>query len=202
MWPFILFLNFISSPQTGDLIFLDLDCGPTCEAIESVTKEQFDHEVYSFSHLGLVDREGDEIYIIDAWPSSGVRRILLKDFLKSTAARPSKAWWAQVLKPHRASAQKAVKAAKSFLGVDYDSEFEMGIDKFYCSELVLFAWPELFRSSPMYFGKPQSDDWKVWENYFSEKNRPVPSGLAGISPLGVYLQAKAAGVIKLTPLVD
>ena len=43
-------------PQTGDLLFQDMDCGPMCDAIEAVTQGA---EGAKFSHIGIVKVTND-----------------------------------------------------------------------------------------------------------------------------------------------
>lgn len=199
MWHFILSSALIGALQTGDLVFVRLDCGDTCEAIEKVTQEQFSYTEKSFSHLGLIELVQDQVYVIDAWPAGGVRKLPLQEFLDSTGAIRQSAVWGRVRSPYRNQSKKAVEAAKSFLGTEYDPLFELGTQQLYCSELVLFAWDDVFRISPMSFGAKGSREREIWEDYFQKREASLPEGRPGISPLGIYLQAKEASIIESLP---
>src|SRR5690606_32183865 len=65
-------------PQTGDLLFQDLDCGPMCDAIESVT---VGHKNSDFSHVGIVKiQENGSIEVLEAI-GKDVHYTPLKNFL-------------------------------------------------------------------------------------------------------------------------
>ncbi|NBC24298.1 MAG: hypothetical protein GVX78_01620, partial [Bacteroidetes bacterium] len=63
--------------QDGDLIFQDLEC-ELCEAIESVTDGYSDH---NFSHVGIVKRNRDSIWVGEAI-TAGIQWTPLKEFVE------------------------------------------------------------------------------------------------------------------------
>lgn len=187
--------------ETGDLIFLDLDCGAICNAIENVTIEQFGVKGPRLSHLGIVSVEGKDVQILEAWPQVGVRQVDLESFLGRVngALKSPEGFYLGRLKPeYRSMGIEAVKRIKTQLGKPYDDSFGWKSDRFYCSELVSFGFSgmEVFKPRPMFFGKRHSGDLKEWESYYQDLGMPVPQGELGISPLGIYLEGRKRLFLK------
>lgn len=184
--------------NSGDFVFLDLDCGEICDAIENVTLEQFKVSGPRLSHVGLIDRDSSgELFVLEAWPVGGVHRLKLSEFLgRVTGAEnePGGYYFGRVHPAFRSKAVKALNVVKAEIGKPYDNIFSLGSDSFYCSELVWFGWrkvkKDLFSLRPMFFGEPDSKDYETWKLYYEKLNLRVPSGDFGLSPLGIYLSAK------------
>jgi hypothetical protein len=184
--------------KTGDLIFLDLDCGQICDAIEQVTKQQFRVDTYSFSHVGIIELDDKKIaWVWEAWPEiGGVGRSLLSEVVERV--EPSKRerggiWLLRWPQEKTELSCKAVAQARSWLDRPYDHVFEWGSQSFYCSELVALAFQQanrnipVFKTLPMEFGSQDSSVRKVWQSYFEKLNMQVPQGQVGISPLGIFM---------------
>lgn len=199
-------LTSTASLESGDLIFVSLDCGSTCQAIESVTLKQFQVTAPSLSHLGLIEKSNSEIWVWEAWPGPGVQRIPLKDFLD----RPIQAPNTRVLKIQdeiKAHLPKLFEQLRTWQTKAYDPIFAWTDSSFYCSELIFKAWREvapelqLFSEAvlPMDFGSPLSSERLVWKQYFDRWYLNIPAGRPGISPLGIYLSAKKSPYFQSKP---
>jgi hypothetical protein len=116
-------------PEEGDLVF-QRSRSPQSAAIQWVTRSPW-------SHVGIVEREGGEIVVIEA--------------LGRVSRTPWRAWVRRarrggdylVLRPRRltvAQRQAAVGEARRLLGRRYDARFGWGDDRIYCSELVVKAY--------------------------------------------------------------
>lgn len=190
--------SWSSNLDSGDFIFLDLDCGEICDAIENVTLEQFRVEGPRLSHVGLIDRDSNgKLFVIEAWPVVGVQRLELSVFLSRVKGAENELggfYIGRVQPAFRVQAIEALNITKAEIGKPYDNIFNMGADSFYCSELVWFGWKNLlkgfFSLEPMFFGNPGSKDYEVWRAYYEKEKLPVPAGDPGLSPLGIYLSAK------------
>lgn len=190
---------------SGDLIFLDLDCGEICDAIEDVTLEQFKVAGPRLSHVGIVNVKSRGIFILEAWPEGGVHEIGLINFLSRVkgAENQTDGFYIGHFKPeYRVLALRGLKHAKNLLGNKYDEEFLVGNKKYYCSELVVEGYrmgkvqpasksPFAFAYRPMYFGASGSSQLEIWENYYFKLGMKVPAGKPGLSPLGIYLAGRA-----------
>lgn len=193
---FVLFLAKNIAPQsleTGDLLFLDLDCGPLCESIEQVTIQQLDGRGPRLSHVGAVVRSNNQVQVLESWPPQGVQLTPLKDFL----SRSPKVTSLRFAPHYREQAVRATQRMLTWLNRPYDDLFFSSTDRFYCSELIYEGWKEekiegmpVFQLRPMYFGAKTSEEWKVWSEYFAAWHIGPPAGHLGISPLGVWLDAR------------
>lgn len=185
--------GFSPKPETGDFIFVDLDCGEICEAIEKVTLDQFQVEGPRLSHVGLIRKSGSKLEVLEAWPIGGVRATPWSDFLKRKQslillARPQASYQAQV--------QSLLQKIESLKSSVYDNLFLKSNGAYYCSELFAEALPQVFKLRPMHFGHPESKEFLIWQKHYHQYWLPVPSGAPGISPLGVYLDGLQSGMFS------
>ena len=172
-------------PEEGDFLFLDLDCGGLCDAIEAVTEGPNGQD---FSHLGIIHHKNDSVFVLEAMGNS-VRLTPLHSFLSYTKKPAIQAR----LKPEfRKLIPEAVKFGLSQLGKPYDDAFLPDNGKYYCSELVYDAFLEanqkqpLFRLEPMTFRQPGSRDYfPVWTEYYAKLGIPVPEAVPGCNPGGI-----------------
>lgn len=177
---------------TGDLLFLDLDCGELCDAIEEVTLAQFSVPAPRLSHVGIVELGVDGTpALLEAWPPRVTRTPLGEALAR---ARPGGRYLIR-LPGHGA---RAAAAARRWLGLPYDEDFLLGNGQLYCSELVHESYrgaagEPLFAAIPMRFGEPGSRARAAWERHYRARGRRVPEGEPGLSPLGVYLRSRALG---------
>jgi Uncharacterized distant relative of cell wall-associated hydrolases len=171
----------------GDLLLQDLDCGPLCDAIESVT-DGFDS--HDFSHIGLVAfKEGTrDVYVIEA-VGNNVRLTRMDSFMARTT---NKVYIARVNPKYASLIPTAIKFAKMQLGKPYDDEFIYDNDKYYCSELIYDAFKSangdkpFFKLEPMTFKSPNSKEYNpAWVKYYSELNMDIPQDKPGINPAGI-----------------
>lgn len=177
----------VGSLHNADLLFQDLDCGPLCDAIEQVTQSYGSRH---FSHIGLVDIEGDSIFVIEAIGAT-VHKTPLHQFL----ARSKNEVLVGRVKPAFSFLLPAVlDFAQKQLGVPYDEVFVYGNDRYYCSELIYDAFKaanqqkDFFVLQPMTFKQPHSASFfPVWLTYYQERKMPIPEGAPGINPGGISM---------------
>lgn len=178
--------------KEGDLLLQNLDCGPLCDAIESVT-DGFDG--HDFSHIGLVTfKDGTQnAYVIEA-VGSNVRLTRMDSFMARTT---NKVYVARVNPKYAALIPTAVAYAKMQLGVPYDDAFIYDNDKYYCSELIYDAFKSangdkaFFKLEPMTFKKPKSNEYDpIWVKYYSELKTDIPQDKPGINPAGISRSGK------------
>lgn len=176
--------------ESGDLIFQDLDCGDMCDAIEAVTQGYDGHQ---FSHVGLVNRMGKTVMVIEA-VGVGVRMIPLDSFLKRTT---NKMYVGRVKKEYTRLIRKAIHFSVKQLGKPYDDAFIYDNGKYYCSELIYDAFQyanhdqPFFQLEPMTFKKPGSGEYfPVWIDYYKKLGVAIPEGKPGCNPGGLSRSAK------------
>jgi len=182
--------------ESGDLIFLDLDCGPLCDAMAEVTREQFGGEGPRLTHVGIVEVRDGTPFVWEAWPGKGVVRVPLRLFLgrvKGGEEAPGGFYVGRLDPSRRALAGPALDRVKAASGLPYDPAFSWDGPGMYCSKLVAlaFADPSLLRPRPMFFGREGSRSREVWREYFAARGMEIPDGEPGVSPLGIYLDGGA-----------
>lgn len=170
----------------GDLIFQDLDC-TLCEAIEQVT---YGYDHYNFSHVGIVKRSRDSIWVGEAI-SEGVQWTPLENFVQ----RAEKNETPQLLVMRlNAKYQDRIPEALQFIdekvGTAYDDQYIYGDDRYYCSELLHDAFalsdPPLFTLEPMTFKTADGSVFHpAWVDYYRALGAEIPEGQPGINPGGM-----------------
>ncbi len=175
----------------GDLLFQDLDSGPLCDAIETVTQGV---DGAHLSHVGMVSGvDGSEPLIIEA-VSAGVVETPLSEFLsrsQDSHGRP-KVLVGRVDESHQRLVPAALRTAKGFLGRPYDSVYVIDNASFYCSELVYEAFREangkqpVFSLAPMTFRDAMTGQtFGPWKAYYEALGVPIPEGEPGLNPGGI-----------------
>lgn len=190
--------------QSGDILFQDLDCGPLCVAIETVTQGAGGK---SFSHLGMVYFRNDTGFVIEAIGKE-VQLTPLQAFVyRSTDEQGNPKIVVAKLKPQYAQLnQKALQFALAQLGVPYDDAFLYDNGRYYCSELVYDAYKAanqnlpFFQLFPMTFKDPATNQtFPAWQSYYEQLNTPIPEGELGCNPGGISTSDKLQIVASFYP---
>lgn len=172
--------------QPGDILFQDLDCGAACDAIEKVTEGV---NGMDFSHCGIVVQMGNDMMVVEAY--GDVKATSVNDFLMRTkdASGYPKVVIGRLKDEQSSLADESAEIAKEYIGKGYDDAFEMGNDKYYCSELVYECFRKanknksFFQLNKMTFKEPGTDAiMPFWVDYFKKLDKPVPEGKNGINP--------------------
>ena len=186
----------ISDLKDGDLIFMDMDCGPLCDAIEAVTEG---YKGNDFSHMGLVYHRNDSLYIVEAAGNSV--RMTAWDKFRTYTKKPL---YAGRLRPKYARhAPEAVAFSLKQLGKPYDDEYVYNNGAYYCSELIYDAFmfandgKPFFTLEPMTYLEPGTEEFfPAWVEYYKTLGKPIPQGLPGCNPGGISKSDK----IEVRPL--
>jgi len=187
--------------QNGDILFQDLDCGPLCDAIESVTQGPGGS---SFSHLGLVHISADGVHVIEAIGTC-VQRTPLHRFLERSldVEGNPKILVGRLKEPYIGLIPEALQYALLQIGVPYDDAFLYGNGRYYCSELIHDAFmaanrdEPFFQLSPMTFMDPATGKTHpVWEEYFEKLGMAVPEGALGCNPAGISTDHRLRAVAR------
>ena len=189
-------------PNQGDFLFQDLDCGPTCDAIEAVT---WGKDSAKFSHIGFVVNNNGKWKVLEAI-SRGVVLTPLEAFLNRSKDMNSnpKVWVGRLKSEYKDLVDSALKIVPNYLGMEYDNEFIYNNGKYYCSELIYDIFKkanngvEVFELEPMTFKSLKTDEYfPVWIDYYKNLNIAIPQDSLGINPAGISRSKKILIVIKL-----
>jgi hypothetical protein len=174
--------------QPGDLLFQDIDAGPLCDAIETVTQGV---DGAKFSHVGMVSRiQGKRAVIVEA-VGKGVVETPIDEFLarsKDKDGRP-KVLVGRIEGDARRLVSRAIDISRSYLGRPYDTLFTIDNSAFYCSELIYESFRQanhgrpIFNLAPMTFKDPSTNDtFPAWTSYYAEMHEAIPEGQPGLNP--------------------
>lgn len=186
----------ISDLKDGDLIFMDMDCGPLCDAIEAVTEGYHGND---FSHMGMVYHRNDSLYIVEAAGNSV--RLTAWDKFRGYTKKPLYA--GRLKTKYTGLAPKAVSFSLKQLGKPYDDEYVYNNGAYYCSELIYDAFlfanngKPFFTLEPMTYLEPGTKKFfPAWVDYYKTLGKPIPQGLPGCNPGGISKSEK----IEVRPL--
>jgi uncharacterized protein YycO len=191
--PFLFTLTMLYSsckqdykPQTGDLLFMDLDCGSFCQAIKKVT---YGVDGTHPSHVGVVYIKNGRAYVIEA-DTKGVVKTPIDSFLNRSldAKGHPKVLVGRLKEEYRPEIDPAIHRMLALLGKPYDFAFDINNDCYYCSELLYTGFLDksgtpIFKLEPMTFNDPDTKTiFPIWDDYFKKLGIPVPEGKPGLNP--------------------
>ncbi|MEA1872896.1 MAG: YiiX/YebB-like N1pC/P60 family cysteine hydrolase [Bacteroidota bacterium] len=176
-------------PVSGDLLFQVGESSVFSEAVIQSTKSS---KNINFSHVGIVEIVGNAVYVIEAVPEYGVRKVTLSQFLSASAKSPDgkPLLVACRLKPD-VEVQNPVENAHLRIGMPYDSVFSHDNQAYYCSELIYVSYCDdnlqpVFSSIPMSFSDTSGNPLPYWESYFEAMDLPIPEGASGTNPTQLF----------------
>jgi hypothetical protein len=153
--------------QSGDLLFVS-DTSGMGQAVKASTG--------NYTHVALVERVGDSLFIIDATQKRGVARRPIEN----TFANKMPVEVYRLTIPFDTAA--FIARAKSLLGKPYDNAFLPDNDAYYCSELIQAAFGNLFPSKPMNWRDKKGKLPEYWKKHFKKLKMKVPEGVPGTNP--------------------
>lgn len=180
-------LQILFNFQEGDLLFQDCQCGAICEAIEDVTQL---NDKRRFSHMAIVVGDSGQLKVIEA-NVQGVKMVSLDSFLNRYTDKQGHPRIAvgRVEEDYEYLIPKVVEFVKSKLDMEYDYEFKLNNDKFYCSELIYEAFyfanmdTEFFAQNRMTFKKYKTKEFHpVFVEYYRNQKKKIPEGKLGTNP--------------------
>ena len=171
--------------QSGDLLFVS-DTSGMGQAVKASTG--------IYTHVALVEREGDSLFVIDATPTAGVARQKFSIFTSHLS--PLTFHLYRLTVPFDTAA--VIARAKSLIGKPYDNAFLPDNDAYYCSELIqeVFNGTQAsrlqndgtqasrlqFESKPMNWRDKEGNLPEYWIKHFEALGMPIPEGVPGTNP--------------------
>lgn len=201
-WIFFFLFSWASAAEippnlrTGDLIWVNSDCGSFCQSIIDTTKAQFGGGP-DVNHIGLIEVDGGEIYIYEAVPGAGTLRTKYSDLVARLDAQKSRIkvsdriLFGSIRPKFRELFVGAVRDAKFELGWPYNALFKFQSGKLrYCSQWVQLLVQKRNGDKPLWTWRPMMFLGKTWAEYFRARGVKAPVGELGVSPLGMYVEGK------------
>ena len=153
--------------QSGDLLFVS-DTSGMGQAVKESTGQ--------YTHVAMVERVGNSLFIIDATQKRGVARRPIEN----TFANKMSVEVYRLTIPFDTAAVLA--RAHELLGKPYDNAFLPDNDAYYCSELIQAVFDTLFPSAPMNWRDKEDKLPEYWKKHFENLGIPVPEGFLGTNP--------------------
>lgn len=153
--------------QSGDLLFVS-DTSGMGQAVQESTGQ--------YTHVALIERAGDSLFVIDATQRHGVARRPIDE----TFANKMPVEIYRLTIPFDTAA--VIAHAKSLIGKPYDNAFLPDNDAYYCSELIQAAFDNLFEAMPMNWRDREGRLPEYWKKHFEKLGMPVPEGIPGTNP--------------------
>ncbi|MCJ7933156.1 MAG: hypothetical protein MUW56_05845 [Chryseobacterium sp.] len=186
----ILLLVNCSSYQTsllknGDLLFVTAKQTGLSGAINNVTQKQ---KAASFDHIGMLEKDGKELFVLHAAPQGGSQKQRFKEFIRDQEEDGQKIVVYRLKPQYRKAIPPAIQKANQMLGKPYNFNYILDENSYYCSDFIerAFRPDHIFRLEPMTFMDPKTGKTNVfWEEFYKKKNLKVPEGEPGCNPNGL-----------------
>ena len=153
--------------HSGDLLFVSDTTGMGL-AVKASTG--------NYTHVAMIERAGDSVFIIDATREHGVARRPIEQTFADKM--PVDVYQLTI----SFDTVAVVARAKSLIGKPYDNAFLPDNDAYYCSELIQVVFDTLFPSKPMNWRDKEGNLPEYWIKHFNKLGMPVPEGLPGTNP--------------------
>lgn len=176
--------------ENGDLLFLENASGNLSKAIDEVTQTE---NATNYSHIALVEKSGEEIWVLHAAPEKGSERISLEDFKKYAENDSSQIIIYRIKKLHQSDFHKAVSQAKAMLGKPYNFTYILSDTAYYCSDFIhnAFLQDSVFHMEPMTFKDPETRQFHpTWIEFYQKQGIEIPEGMPGCNPNGMAASEK------------
>lgn len=171
--------------KNGDLLFVTAKESGLSGAINNVTQKQ---KTASFDHIGILEKQGNRIFVLHAAPKGGSQKQDLNDFVKDQKEEGQEVVVYRLKSEYQKAIPEAVKKANSMLGKPYNFNYILDEKSYYCSDFVERAFREenIFKLEPMTFIDPKTGKTNTfWEEFYTRKNLKVPEGEPGCNPNGL-----------------
>lgn len=171
--------------KNGDLLFVTAKESGLSGAINNVTQKQ---KAASFDHIGILEKEGNQMFVLHAAPKGGSQRQNLNDFVKDQKKEGQEVIVYRLKPEYQKAIPGAVRKANSMLGQPYNFNYILDEHSYYCSDFVerAFRAENIFKLEPMTFIDPKTGKPNVfWEEFYRKKNLKIPEGELGCNPNGL-----------------
>lgn len=176
--------------ENGDILFIGETSTDLSKAITEVTQTELKT---NYSHMGIVEKSGNEYWFIHAAPQNGSERIKLEDYLKEEKKHSKIIDVYRIKSEFPSDKELAIKRAKEMLGKPYNFTYSLTDTAYYCSDFVYHAFAEdsIFEMNPMTFKNPGEEEFNQgWVSYYQKLGVEIPEGELGCNPNGMAASEK------------
>lgn len=187
-----------SQLKNGDLLFVSANNEGLSKAIDAVTQtKQSTH----YSHIALLEKENNQLFVMHAATKNGSERISLQDFVLDEKNDKNTITIYRLKRKYQHTIKNAIEVGKTWLGKPYNYSYVLSDEKLYCSDFVQrsFAKDTVFKLNPMTFINPQTGKTdEMWIEFYKKQNLEVPEGKPGCNPNGMASsdKIKRMGILK------
>jgi hypothetical protein len=174
---------------TGDLLFM---IHPDCNLSRAIDQATQTRKKTHFSHIGIVEKDGNEIRVYHSTPKKGVCRETLEQYLHPDDCKIGVAVY-RLKEQFLRAVPKAIESARQYLGLKYNHSFIHTDEGYYCSEFIyeIFAPDKIFTLDPMTFKDLVKGEFiPEWAEYYRQLDIPIPEGQPGCNPNGIAASEK------------
>jgi len=171
--------------KNGDLLFVTAKESGLSGAINNVTQKQ---KIASFDHIGILEKDGNKMFVLHAAPKGGSQKQDLKDFIKDQKEDGQEVIVYRLKTEYQKIIPEAVEKANSMLGKPYNFNYILDENSYYCSDFVerVFRAENIFKLESMTFIDPKTGKTNAfWEEFYTKKNLKIPEGEPGCNPNGL-----------------
>ncbi len=189
--------NVYSDLKNGDLLFVTAKESGLSGAINNVTHKQ---KNASFDHIGILEKNKNDIFVLHAAPKGGSQKQNLKDFLKDQADDGQRVVIYRLKPEYQKTIPQAIQKAETMLGKPYNFNYILDENSYYCSDYIerAFRQDHIFKLEPMTFVDPKTGKTnEFWEEFYHKKNLKVPEGELGCNPNGLAASDKLNRIKEL-----
>jgi uncharacterized protein YycO len=179
-----------SGLKNGDLLFVTAKQTGLSGAINNVTQKQ---KNASFDHIGILEKDENQLFVLHAAPKGGSQKQSLKDFLKDQANDGQTVVVYRLKSQYQSTIPAAIGKGNSMLGKPYNFNYILNENSYYCSDFIerAFRKDHIFKLEPMTFIDPKTGKTnEFWMEFYQKKNLKVPEGELGCNPNGLAASDK------------
>lgn len=176
--------------RNGDLLLVGSSGGNLSEAINAVTQTS---KKTNYSHIAMVEKSGNDIWVLHASTENGSERIPLKKFIKNQKENDVQIDIYRIKNEYSPDFDQAIIKAKSMLGKPYNYSYILSDTAYYCSDFVYHSFEKdsIFEMNPMTFKNPGETEFNSgWIAFYKNQNLEIPEGKPGCNPNGMAASEK------------
>lgn len=185
------------SLQNGDLLFVGNSTGGLSKAIDEVTQTE---KGTNYSHIALIEKSGNNTWVLHAAPENGSERIPLKKFIENEKKDGSVIDIYRIKNEFHPDFNSAVEKAKKMLGKPYNFTYVLSDTAYYCSDFVYHSFEKdsIFEMNPMTFKNPGEESFNPgWIEFYQKLKMEIPEGKPGCNPNGMAASEKLTRIGQL-----